>query len=482
MKPTPEQQRAIDAFLTGDNLTIEAGAGTGKTSTLRAISSATTKKGLYIAYNSAIAKESAQSFPKNVECRTAHSVAYRWTAAEWGSQLRARLNGPRQSVMDTAKIIGSRDPVRVNEGLVLAWTRVATIAMQTVKAWCYTADREITDRHVPIVPKVDTRSDRARLAAAVVPLARKAWEDLSNPYGRLRYQHDHYLKLWAMSNPTLDFDFVLVDEAQDSNGVVTGVVQNQTTQVAAVGDRMQAIYGWRGATDAMDAFNSKHHVFLTQSFRFGQEIADEANKWLSLLGAELRLTGNPDMDSTVDFIESPDAALCRTNAEAVSTVIGCHAAGTKVHFVGGGSEVTSFARAAQQLQDTGKTSHHELFPFTSWDEVQSYVEESHDGSDLKVMVNLVNSYGALGVIEAIEKCSSEGDADLVVSTAHKAKGREWDTVRIANDFPTPNEEGEISAGELMLAYVAVTRARQTLDQGGLSWVDEGGVPIGAGSI
>ena len=33
--PTEEQQQAVDLFATGDNLIIKAGAGSGKTSTLR---------------------------------------------------------------------------------------------------------------------------------------------------------------------------------------------------------------------------------------------------------------------------------------------------------------------------------------------------------------------------------------------------------------------------------------------------------------
>ena len=54
--PTGEQQAIIDACQRGGNLVIEAGAGTGKTSTLRLV--ATTqprRRGLYVAYNKATA-------------------------------------------------------------------------------------------------------------------------------------------------------------------------------------------------------------------------------------------------------------------------------------------------------------------------------------------------------------------------------------------------------------------------------------------
>jgi superfamily I DNA/RNA helicase len=265
---------------------------------------------------------------------------------------------------------------------------------------------------------------------------------------------------------------VLVDEAQDSNGVITALVQNQTTQIAAVGDRCQAIYGWRGATDSMDAFGSKHHVYLTQSWRFGQTIADEANKWLEVLEANLRLSGNPAISSRLESDSHADAVLCRTNAEAVSTVISCHHRHIPVALVGGGKEVISFARGAAELMTRGQTSHPELFAFTTWGEVRDYVGEAHDGAELGVLVKLVDEYSPAGVISAMERCANnEKSAQVVVSTAHKAKGREWDSVRIATDFREP-DDGDPDNGESMLAYVATTRARTSLDREGLAWIDQ----------
>lgn len=476
LTPTPEQVVAIDAFLTGENMTVEAGAGTGKTSTLKLMGQAAPRKrGLYLAYNASIARESAASFPDNVECRTAHSVAYRWTASKWGSRdLRARLNGARMPARELARILGSSNPVRVSDDLVLSPERIASLAMQTVKQWCYTGAVSIGWHHLPEVPRVDSDASKQALGDAVLPLARRAWEDLSRPDGKLRFQHDHYLKLWALSNPTLGFDFVLVDEAQDSNGVVTSVVQHQTTQVAAVGDRNQSIYAWRGATDAMDAFGSVHHVYLTKSFRFGPRIAEEANKWLEVLGAKLRLEGSSVIRSRVldEEGEASRAILCRTNAEAISTLIRAHAAGTRVALVGDGREIVSFARAAQELQDRGSTSHPELFTFTSWNMVVEYVENSYDGGDLSVLVKLIETHTPEGVIRAIENCADEKEAQLTVSTAHKAKGREWSSVRIADDFDRPADSAEDIGSEAMLSYVAVTRARELLDRRGLAWVDD----------
>lgn len=68
--------------------------------------------------------------------------------------------------------------------------------------------------------------------------------------------------------------------------------------------------------------------------------------------------------------------------------------------------------------------------------------------------------------------------DVVISTAHRAKGLEWDYVVIGDDFPAPKESlktGELewpSEEEMRLAYVAVTRARKGLSAGSLEWGTE----------
>ena len=66
--------------------------------------------------------------------------------------------------------------------------------------------------------------------------------------------------------------------------------------------------------------------------------------------------------------------------------------------------------------------------------------------------------------------------DVVITTAHRSKGLEWDSVRIGGDFWGPRinkETGEPempAPEELKLDYVAVTRAKKRLDPGTLDWV------------
>jgi hypothetical protein len=182
--------------------------------------------------------------------------------------------------------------------------------------------------------------------------------------------------------------------------VVAAIVDRQAhAQRILVGDRCQAIYGWRGAIDAMSRFQADHRLCLSQSFRFGPAIATEANQWLQLLDAPLHLRGFDKITSTVGPVARPDAVLCRTNAEAVRQLLVAADAGRKAALVGGGSEIRRLAEAAISLRAGADTDHPELFALRTWGEVQDYVEQDASGSDLKVFVQLIDTYGPEVVID-----------------------------------------------------------------------------------
>jgi ABC-type transport system involved in cytochrome c biogenesis ATPase subunit len=63
--PTSEQD-AVDAFASGDHLVLQAGAGTGKTTTLTMLAGSTRRQGRYLAFNRAIADEASAKFPSSV--------------------------------------------------------------------------------------------------------------------------------------------------------------------------------------------------------------------------------------------------------------------------------------------------------------------------------------------------------------------------------------------------------------------------------
>jgi len=352
---------------------------------------------------------------------------------------------------------------------------------RAVLRYCYSDDAEIGTHHVPC-PRGLNYELWPDLAELLVPFVRKAWADLQNPdAGVMRFTHDHYLKIWALSRPRIEADYLLLDEAQDTNPAVEEVFLAQAghAQLVMVGDSAQSIYGWRGARDVMSEFHGRE-LSLRQSFRFGPRLAIEANRWLALLGSPLRLSGTPAINTELGRTERPDAILCRTNGGAMAAVLELLAEARRVALVGGGRALSDLAGAANELK-AGRPAHHpELMLFKTWEELEDYAENDPDGSDLASLVAVINEHGADEVLAAVANLTDEKWAEVTVSTAHKAKGREWNTVRIFGDFLPPADDcdgpgepvpGPIDDDEARLAYVAVTRARHRLDLGGLSWIE-----------
>lgn len=463
--PTEEQQAALDAFAEGNHMVIEAGAGTGKTSTLKLLANSVDDSGIYVAYNRAIADDARATFPDNVQCATAHSFAFRAV----GKDYEHRLNAPRIKPWDFPKMVKIFSPIEAAPMMWLSQMKLGRLVRDGMDRFCYSADPEPKPYHIPYVNGLDDTQMRD-LRTQLYPALKRYWEDVQRMDGLMPFKHDMYLKLWALGEPELPASYILFDEAQDANPVIADLVLKQNAQLIAVGDRCQAIYGWRGAQDAMQDWPAAVRLVLSQSFRFGPAVAEEANKWLELLDAPLRLKGFEKIKSVVEPLEEPNAILCRTNAEVVARALAAQESEQTVAIVGGTKEISAFADAAQKLLNGEGTNHPDLMLFKTWTEVQQFVEDEGDAS-LKLFVRAIDTYGVDKVIEIAGSTVSEDDADVIISTAHKAKGREWRAVRIGNDFQPPKDGESLSDPEMMLAYVAVTRAKKKLDPGTLDWVN-----------
>ncbi|WP_405663066.1 UvrD-helicase domain-containing protein [Streptomyces sp. NBC_00079] len=489
MKPTDEQTAAADAFHAGQHLALQAGAGTGKTTTLALLARTTTRRGRYLAYNRAIAQDATARFPTNVWCKTAHALAY----AAVGHRYTRRLNAPRRPAWQTGQALGITKALRIAERDVTQ-KALSNATLRTVTRFCHTADEAITSHHVPHLRGLEDKDLHAELAAHLVPFARKAWADLQHfEDGAVRFDHDHYLKIWALTRPRIDADFLLLDEAQDTNPVVEQIflAQRDHAQLVMVGDSAQAIYHWRGAKDIMTGFDGTQ-LALSQSLRFGPDLAAEANRWLRLADAPICLTGTPAVPTELGPVTQPDAVLCRTNVGAMAQVMTLMAAGHQVALAGGGDSLQALALAARDLKEGRRTHHPELILFPCWGDLQEYAAHDPAGRDLQPLVHLVDTHGTDAILRAVAHLVPEPHAQVTVSTAHKAKGREWPRVLIADDFArsdddaaddeqdTPRPPDPVDDAEARLAYVAVTRTRRRLDLGGLSWIHDhpDGTPTG----
>ncbi|MHB1668656.1 MAG: UvrD-helicase domain-containing protein [Thiomonas sp.] len=474
LRPTDEQAHAVEAFGTGGSLKIIAGAGTGKTSTLKLIGESTAKRGLYIAFNTAMADDAKRRMPPNVSASTAHSLAFRHVDPRFRAKIGSRL--PAGMAAEAGGIRSMIDlPGKNKDGdqLVISQTTSGYFMLDWVRRHCMSADTQINKDSAPagrmlaimgINHEAATPQDWStarEIAGSLLPATQKLWERMRNPRDTFPAQHDTYLKVWALSNPKLATDFILFDEAQDANALMLQIVGNQSAQKVDVGDPNQQIYVWRGAVNAMQSIQTDHEARLTASFRFGPEIAEFANHALMLCGSAMRLSGKAPAGRDFSHGGKPQVAtLCRTNASVVRELMQAPDL-SRTHVAGGVAQIVSLLNGMQELRDTNRTGNPELCHFKGWQELAMHAASEQD--DLTALFKLTEDGDRIEPLtEMLGRTAKTARPDShVISTAHKCKGLEWADVRLASDFRTPAHK-RWSGEEANLLYVAGTRGMRSL--------------------
>lgn len=468
---TDEQQHGLELAVTGESLKIEAGAGAGKTSGLTAISqNMGRRKGLYLAFNQAIIKDATSKFHEGTSCRTTHSVAF----AGVGYLFKHRI---QKKTLSSQMVI---DALLLQDWAGISKWAQANAIRQWVVNYTQGAETELTVKTAPwkAINLMTKQGDKHQAYVAAQPIvshlrpyAVRLWELLRDVKGTLPIWPDVFLKIWALTEPVLACDFILLDEAQDTSGVTLKVINEQPCQVIWVGDRRQQIYAWRGAVNAMDTIATKHTSTLTRSFRYGQPIAEMANKVLeNFLGEKsFKIVGSPMVDSKICVIDNPKAILCRGNRGAMTELMEALKRKKKVHMAGDVSTMISEVEACVSLMEGRRPRSPEFQMFRDWNELVEY-SETEVGAELATLVRLILLWPAqqlLTALKAVHNVKQE-DADLTISTVHKAKGLEFPTVRLADDFafpPTDQDKPKIpfSEEEARIFYVGITRAQFELD-------------------
>jgi superfamily I DNA/RNA helicase len=502
MQLTSEQRKVVDTVVAGADpttataaaLVVTAGAGSGKTSTLFAAAQAVREaygrdvRIVVTAFNKDVIADAKNRFGDLAKCQTTHSLAY----ATHGRHYRARMdNNPNDRPKGLAAKLGFKGEFAVVERpaagrasddlFVLKTVEAARLISKTVDRFCSSADFDIAEHHIPHIIDRD-HALYEQVTSMILDGATDMWDELQKTDGRkFRFTHDMYRKLWALSQPRIACDVIMLDEAQDTPPVVEAVFRAQEHAMRiAVGDSSQSLYEFTGAVDALrklkDADPTTVEHQLRQSFRFGQKIADLANRWLALpvMRTGMQIVGNPALDSRIAMLTSADAVLCRTNAGAFSVVVTNVMAGRKVALVGNIKGMQSLVFGLKAIQKGQTPRHPDLAVFECWDDVTQAMKEEDADNDLKIAVQIVEAYGADKTLAIISSLVAEADADVVVSTAHKSKGRQWNSVKIHDDFaPKVNKDGSavpVTRAWGNLAYVAVTRAQLVLDPGPLAVV------------
>jgi len=461
---TGEQNEALQLAVTGTDMLVSAIAGAGKTTLLQKIAEQLPDKtGLYITFNRRNADEASLRFPSNIKCKTAHQLAYQAVGHKYRQRLGKKLDGFELSrILKFSPVAG------------FTKTLTGEMVLGTLNNYCYSASHRLLEKHIPpeYVALFEGTVEKTYNTTMLIGYAQKAWDYLIEIDSELPITHDMYLKIWSLQNPNLNSNLILLDECQDSNGSLLNIVQSQkNSQLIYCGDEWQSIYGWRGAINAMRKITNCQKATISQSFRYGQIIADLASAVLNrTFNANIAITGSSDVNSMLTT-DNCRTILFRTNLALIDKAMALYKnyRDIKIHIVGKSErsgkhdELVNLLNGAQDLINGNRTLVPELRNFPSWQDVVTH-SESPGGRDLSALVRMVSMWPVRGLVETLQRISmnTEEDADIVLSTVHKSKGKQWPEVELAQDFRTP-DSNMFTEEEAYLLYVAVTRASERLN-------------------
>lgn len=516
--PTAEQQAALNAALEGHSLKLIALAGSGKTSTLVLIAHAlcqqpnrygSRKVGKYLAFNKDIAKEAKQKMPVGVHACTFHSLALSQCPAWMKNKLKGQAFHPKDFIAHynlkdfSVRTFSSPAPGAPKKN---GKTKVSGFFQKRIidagldkymsTAAKYPAERHIAEAVRELLPDV-IEEDQKNIVLRLFPLAEILWNRYTNEFDELGIGNNHnvYLKYWANSEPIIDADFILFDEAQDADPIMLGVLLKQPShvQVIYVGDPHQQIYSWRGAINVMQALPLPSY-YLTQSFRFGDNLAKTCQPILNRLGEANTFRGLPDTETLVDgsnkLPKDIDAVLCRTNLGALECLLEYEKHGLKAQ-----PQNINVKECLDMINNLHEFSlgrrplkHPLLSSFKSYSELQQYCEDYPGDQAIVPFVKILEQYDYDIISSALTRCqlskiddfqSSDGNEfDLIVTTAHRSKGCEWDRVMVHGDFldhffdsgSSDKKRKSTTKEEYRLLYVTLTRARKKLYVARLDWL------------
>lgn len=408
------------------------------------------------------------------------------------AEAEGRAQQPRpdlKAIRDTVvKIVG----MAKNRGFVHAEVRAAypgLSAFNDVDAWEDMITHFDFDRELPDECDMST----------VVNFSRAVLQRSNKNTLTIDFNDMVYLPL-ALGLRCYTYDWVLIDEAQDTNptrrAMATKLLR-KNGRLVAVGDPHQAIFGFTGAdNDSLAQLQEEMNattLALTVTYRCPKAIVAHAQQWVSHItahdsapeGAVLTLPCTDLVDNLqVDdpnVNPSETAILCRYNKPLVSTCFMLLRAGIPAK-IEGRDVGRSLVTLATRWRKVSKLSElRECLIEYRETEVEKAIENDQaDKADrindtvdtLMVIIDRCQQLGKRLVADLqamIDDMFEDGVSDdglITLCSAHKSKGLEWDVVYLLdreNLMPSKmaNQDWQIDQ-ENNLIYVAVTRAKKTL--------------------
>ena len=287
---------------------------------------------------------------------------------------------------------------------------------------------------------------------------------------------------------------LVIDEAQDMGAddfrlVQALMSQNEDMRVIAVGDDDQNIYGFRGSDahymqSLVNEAGAKLYE-MTDNYRSASAIVRCANRFVQRIPGRLKhaniqsVTGKEGKVATLKSlldaafsIEGSTAVLTRTNEETVQVAYELERRGLHATIVQsmGGFRFGNLAEVRYFLKQLG-SKEETTIPKEKWNAAKQRTLEAYATSTcLSIMKHFFADFETTHqayyhsdlreyIFESnIEDFIAVDEQSVFVSTIHKAKGREFDTVYLLSPVPDGRDTNDMRA-----YYVGLTRAKQNLN-------------------
>jgi DNA helicase-2/ATP-dependent DNA helicase PcrA len=459
MQPSKEQQDIYDFVSTReDNLIIEAGAGSGKTTVL--INSLPlidrSKKVLLCAFNKAIADELSTRTPPHVETRTTHSQAKRYCDVAGCPTEPQKLHKALNYLVET-QFSGLKFVLYDNYREVTALVGLAKAYLIPPR------DKNAFSQLI--------RDLGLRLELGVEELAYASFN--MTVLDKNIADFDDMLYFAVTENWTRpEYDVVFVDEAQDLNKAqhkFISQILKPDGRLIAVGDSRQSIYRFRGTQpNSMEILSEEFKCVslpLMTTWRCDQSIVALANEIAGGLKAR-----DDSSEGSVEFISSnvmydklqdDDFVIARTNALLVEFAMEMIKSKIKFRITNKDNIKSAIKKLEKWISRKGNIDTKEL-QLLCKKAKQNHLGENDDIAIIKTLSTHYSN--AQQILESLKEISGiRHRKGPMLMTIHGAKGMESERVflctdNIPHEKTLPNDVLSYQQ-EKNMAYVGVTRAK-----------------------
>ncbi len=476
-------QTSIFAFVeTGSgNAIVEAVAGSGKSTTIIEAMKLVRGQAIFLAFNKAIAEELKK---RGVNARTFHSLCFSVVLRAMNAEL--ETDKLKKLLRENATLDSDLNGMTVaEERLYGAFAmRLVGLAKQVGMGFL-TEDTFDAWMDICIHHDIEPESEAANLQRGI-EIARLLL-DWSNT-DRDRVDFDDMLYIAVRDRLNLPkFDFVFVDEAQDTNMIqreILRMIMKPTSRMVAVGDPAQAIYGFRGAdARSLSLIASEFNAVtlpLSISYRCAASVVKYSQQWVDhILPRENAPDGevnHRDYDWSPDDFAADDLVVCRKTAPLISLAFKCIRFNVPVQVMG-----RDIGQGLKALIKKMNAANIEIL----YEKLTAYMEREikkarKEDNEKKIESIRDKVTSLLFLIDALQEDrrdlrSLEIGIDYLfkdkansvkLATIHKAKGLEANTVWWLDYDQQPAQwarQAWQQQEEIHLCYVAATRAKMVLN-------------------